>query len=86
MVLTLGGQTTKVLDKGSVELLGPYGLEKGLINISWNIGSLSTRVVTTYALYILTGFIVYCLMSFLAIFDNSLFLLSILAFLSILKK
>ena len=86
MVFTLGGQTTKVLDKGSVELLGPYGLEKGLINISWNIGSLSTRVVTTYALYILTGFIVYCLMSFLAIFDNSLFLLSILAFLSILKK
>lgn len=86
MVFTLGGQTTKVLDKGSVELLGPYGLEKGLINISLNIGSLSTRVVTTYALYILTGFIVYCLMSFLAIFDNSLFLLSILAFLSILKK
>ena len=86
MVFTLGGQTTKVIDKGSVELLGPYGLEKGLINISWNIGSLSTRVVTTYALYILTGFIVYCLMSFLAIFDNSLFLLSILAFLSILKK
>jgi NADH-ubiquinone oxidoreductase chain 5 len=34
MVFTLGGQTTKVLDKGSVELLGPYGLEKGLINIS----------------------------------------------------
>jgi NADH-ubiquinone oxidoreductase chain 5 len=86
MVFTLGGQTTKVIDKGSVELLGPYGLEKGLINISWSIGSLNTRVVTTYALYILTGFIVYCLMSFLAIFDNSLFLLSILAFFSILKK
>jgi NADH-ubiquinone oxidoreductase chain 5 len=34
MVFTLGGQTTKVIDKGSVELLGPYGLEKGLINIS----------------------------------------------------
>ena len=31
MYLNLGGQTTKVLDKGSVELLGPYGLEKGLI-------------------------------------------------------
>jgi NADH-ubiquinone oxidoreductase chain 5 len=30
MVFILGGQTTKVLDKGSVELLGPYGLEKGL--------------------------------------------------------
>jgi NADH-ubiquinone oxidoreductase chain 5 len=30
-VLKLGGQTTKVLDKGSVELLGPFGLEKGLL-------------------------------------------------------
>ncbi|KNE86729.1 hypothetical protein PSTG_19907, partial [Puccinia striiformis f. sp. tritici PST-78] len=27
-VLELGGQTTKVLDKGSIELVGPYGLEK----------------------------------------------------------
>ena len=31
MVLKLGGQTTKVVDKGSIELIGPYGLEKGLI-------------------------------------------------------
>src|SRR6201747_3191103 len=30
-VLKLGGQTTKVIDRGSVELLGPYGLEKGLV-------------------------------------------------------
>jgi NADH-ubiquinone oxidoreductase chain 5 len=29
LILKLGGQTTKVIDKGSVELLGPYGLEKG---------------------------------------------------------
>ena len=34
LILELGGQTTKVLDKGSVELLGPYGLEKGLITLS----------------------------------------------------
>jgi len=31
LVLKLGGQSTKVLDKGSVELLGPYGLEEGLL-------------------------------------------------------
>ena len=37
VVLKLGGQTTKVIDKGSVEYLGPYGLEKGLWNISNNI-------------------------------------------------
>jgi NADH-ubiquinone oxidoreductase chain 5 len=31
IIIKLGGQTTRVLDKGSVELLGPYGLEVGLL-------------------------------------------------------
>jgi NADH-ubiquinone oxidoreductase chain 5 len=59
LVLYLGGQTTKVLDKGSVELIGPFGLEKALINLSKNLTKLSTGVVTSYALYILIGFILY---------------------------
>jgi NADH-ubiquinone oxidoreductase chain 5 len=58
-ILTLGGQTTKSLDKGSVEYLGPYGLEKGLLNLSNSINKLSTGVVTTYALYILMGLMFY---------------------------
>ena len=58
-ILTLGGQTTKSLDKGSVEYLGPYGLEKGLLNLSNSINNLSTGVVTTYALYILMGLMFY---------------------------
>ena len=33
-ILKLGSQTTKVLDKGSIELIGPYGLELGLIKLS----------------------------------------------------
>ena len=36
-VLKLGGQTTKVLDKGTIELFGPFGLEKGLVKLSRNI-------------------------------------------------
>ena len=59
LVLDLGGQTTKVLDKGSIELLGPFGLEIGLVNLSKNIASLSTGIVTSYALYILVGLIGY---------------------------
>src|SRR5271163_857883 len=59
IVLKLGGQTTKVMDKGSVEIFGPYGLEKKLTNLSKSIGSLSTGVVTSYALYILIGLIFY---------------------------
>ena len=61
LILKLGGQTTKVLDKGSIEYLGPYGLEKGLLNISNNIARLNTGVITSYALYILIGFIFYML-------------------------
>jgi NADH-ubiquinone oxidoreductase chain 5 len=61
IILKLGGQTTKVIDKGSVEYLGPYGLEKGLLNISSNIARLNTGVITSYALYILIGLILYLL-------------------------
>lgn len=59
IILKLGGQTTKVMDKGSIELFGPYGLEKRLTNLSKFIGNLSTGVVTSYALYILIGLIFY---------------------------
>ena len=59
IVLNLGGQTTKVLDKGAVELFGPFGLEQQFTNISKQIDSLSTGVVTNYALYILIALIAY---------------------------
>ena len=58
-ILILGGQTTKVIDKGSVEYFGPFGLEKMFINLSNNIAKLDTGIVTSYALYILIGFIAY---------------------------
>ena len=59
VILKLGGQTTKVLDKGAVELFGPFGLEQQFTNLSKKIDSLSTGVVTNYALYILIGLIAY---------------------------
>jgi NADH-ubiquinone oxidoreductase chain 5 len=61
LVLKLGGQTTKVIDKGSIEYIGPYGLEKGLWSISNTIAKLNTGVITSYALYILIGLIFYIL-------------------------
>lgn len=65
LVLNLGSQTVKILDKGSIELLGPFGLEKSLINLSKNINSLNKGIVTNYALYILIGFILYVSTGFL---------------------
>nr|YP_009513855.1 NADH dehydrogenase subunit 5 [Pertusaria propinqua]AXH38246.1 NADH dehydrogenase subunit 5 [Pertusaria propinqua] len=75
MVLKWGGQTTKVLDKGSIELLGPYGLELVLVKLSSNISKLDTGVITSYALYILIGLIFYIFIPYLSIFDNGLLIL-----------
>jgi NADH-ubiquinone oxidoreductase chain 5 len=83
LALKLGGQTTKILDKGSVELIGPFGLEKGLLIISKNIASLDTGIITTYALYILTGLVFYILIPFLTLAaDYSLLILILFALLS----
>jgi NADH-ubiquinone oxidoreductase chain 5 len=81
IILKLGGQTTKVIDKGSVEYLGPYGLEKGLLNISNNIARLNTGVITSYALYILIGLIFYLL--FNSYINNSIIILSLIISLSL---
>ena len=86
LVLKLGGQTTKVIDKGSVELLGPYGLEKGLITLSRNIATLDTGVITSYALYILIGLIFYILIPYLSLTDNSLLLLILLSLFSLVAS
>ena len=80
-ILNLGGQTTKIIDKGSIELLGPFGLEKGLISLSNSIVNLSTGNITSYALYIVIGFILYILIPYLNLFDNSLLLLLLLGLL-----
>ncbi len=82
-VLKLGGQTTKVLDKGSIELIGPFGLEKGLVTLSKSIANLDTGVITSYALYILVGLTFYMLIPYLYAIDNNLLIIIILAFLSL---
>jgi NADH-ubiquinone oxidoreductase chain 5 len=86
LVLKLGGQTTKVIDKGSIELVGPFGLEKGLVNLSQNISSLDTGVITSYALYILVGLTFYILIPYLYGIDNNLLIIILFALLSLSSK
>nr|YP_537102.1 NAHD dehydrogenase subunit 5 [Paracoccidioides brasiliensis]AAY30339.1 NAHD dehydrogenase subunit 5 [Paracoccidioides brasiliensis] len=74
-VLSLGSHTTKILDKGSVEFLGPYGLERSLLALSNNIGLLNTGVITSYGLYILIGFLSYISLFYFNSINNSLLLL-----------
>ena len=84
-VLKLGGQTTKVIDKGSIELIGPYGLEKGLVTLSRNISKLDTGVITSYALYILVGLTFYILIPYLYTVDNNLLIIILFGLLGILR-
>lgn len=58
-ILLFGGQTVRYLDKGSIELIGPWGLEQLFIKLSKKLSELDTGVVTSYALYILIGFIIF---------------------------
>jgi NADH-ubiquinone oxidoreductase chain 5 len=76
IILYLGGQTTKILDKGSIELCGPFGLEKGLVSSSKMISYLNTSIVTNYALFILVSFITFIFIVFF--FNNFDFNLSLL--------
>jgi NADH-ubiquinone oxidoreductase chain 5 len=55
----LGSDTTKILDKGSVEYIGPYGLELSLVYTGKKAAKLDSGIVTSYALYILSGLILY---------------------------
>ena len=55
VVFKIAGQMSKIMDKGVVERFGPHGLETKFTSISVSINSLSTGIVTSYALYILVG-------------------------------
>jgi NADH-ubiquinone oxidoreductase chain 5 len=69
-----------------VELLGPFGLEKGLLWLSKNISTLNTGVITSYALYILVGLIFYIIIPYLSLFDNALLLLVLLSLITFAKN
>lgn len=86
IIFKLGGQTTKVIDKGSIELVGPFGLERGFITLSKNLAKLDTGVITSYALYILVGLTLYILIPYLYAIDNNLFIIITFALLTIIKR
>jgi predicted nuclease with TOPRIM domain len=76
-VLELGGQTTKVLDKGSVEFIGGYGWQKSFSKLSGNIDNLNTGLINNYALFILIGFILLLLIAYIDLKNMDLVLLFI---------
>jgi NADH-ubiquinone oxidoreductase chain 5 len=85
VVIKLGGQTTKLLDRGSLELIGPYGLEKGLLLLGKIIAKLDTGVITTYALYILVGLVFYLSLPFIFAIDQSLIIVMMYSLLGLIS-
>ena len=85
-ILTIGGKTTKIIDKGSVEFIGPFGLELALINLSKNISKLDSGIITSYALYILSGLFIYIIISYFMIVYSNMLLLLIFGFLIVIKN
>jgi len=53
--LKLGYTISKQIDRGAIELLGPYGLAKAFTETGTNISKLDTGIITTYSLYITIG-------------------------------
>ncbi len=72
--LQLGYTISKVLDRGVIELIGPYGLSNVLSNTAFNISKLDTGVITTYSLYITLGLLSLLFLVFAPVLlDTSLF-------------
>ena len=69
LILKLGGQVVKIIDKGFAEAFGPYGLECVFLKLSKNVILLQTGIITSYALYILLGLIFFMLMPIIFNYD-----------------
>jgi len=53
----LGYAVSKQIDRGVIELVGPYGLTYSFLSIAKNIAKLDSGAITTYALYISIAFL-----------------------------
>ena len=80
LILDLGAQTTRVLDKGSVEAIGPVGMQRLLMQISKFIVGNNLGIVTIYAIYIVIGFVSILTFVYLNLSFVNLVLLLILIF------
>nr|YP_009504968.1 NADH dehydrogenase subunit 5 [Lyophyllum decastes]AWW14087.1 NADH dehydrogenase subunit 5 [Lyophyllum decastes] len=72
--LRVGYKISKEIDRGAIELLGPYGLANTFINTGVNIAKLDTGIITTYSLYITIGILSLLFLIFAPVLiDTSMF-------------
>ncbi len=69
----LGYFVSKQIDRGVIELVGPYGLSNSIVKFAKDISKLDSGVITTYALYITIGFLFFLFVLFSTlIFDETI--------------
>lgn len=69
--LKLGYTISKVLDRGVIELVGPYGLSSALNKTALSISLSDTRVISTYSTYIIFNALTLIFIVFAPILVNS---------------
>jgi NADH-ubiquinone oxidoreductase chain 5 len=69
--LKLGYTISKVLDRGVIELVGPYGLASALNKAALSISISDTRVISTYSTYIIFNALVLIFIVFSPILIDS---------------
>jgi NADH-ubiquinone oxidoreductase chain 5 len=75
--LKLGYTISKEIDRGAIELLGPYGLTNYLYNNSNKLAKLDTGIITTYSLYFTLALLALILLVFAPLLINNLTTLEI---------
>lgn len=66
----LGYKVSEELDKGVIELVGPYGLSNLLSETAKNIAKLDTGLIPSYIIYIISGFMFLILFTFAPLILN----------------
>jgi NADH-ubiquinone oxidoreductase chain 5 len=69
--LKLGYTISKEIDRGAIELLGPYGLTNYLYNNSNKLAKLDTGIITTYSLYFTLALLALILLVFSPLLINN---------------
>jgi NADH-ubiquinone oxidoreductase chain 5 len=78
--LKLGYTVSKVLDRGVIELIGPYGLSGALNKTALSISTSDNRAISTYSLYIIFNALFLIFIVFAPMLINPAFLFEIRLF------
>ena len=70
--LRLGYVISKVIDRGVIELFGPFGFSTVLTNAGKSVSNYDTGVITSYALYIILGLISFIFLLFAPLLFSAL--------------